>query len=215
MTSQSSSDTSMTVGEASAKPVGISSSRNLRPAAPGAGEAILWEGRPDSGIWRLLEFLGFAFALGMLSWLALLLIRPHLSGSLMAGQPDASSVPLILGMTIGVIAIIGLPVWLRSSARGRARYMLTNRRALIWLGDRIVGEAILFGADMRTLPVESPANVEFAARGVWLDWRLRDQGPDRVRFERIADAPTVAALAEKHGARWIDRPDTEQPPAES
>lgn len=175
------------------------------------GEAILWEGQPDSSTLRILEFLGFMLFLGFLSWVALALIQPHFGGSAFAGQPDGSSVPLIIGMTLGMLLIIALPIWLRSSARGRVRYMLTNRRALLWLGDRIVGEAILFGAEMRVTPPDAPDMVQFDARGVWLDWRLRDQGPDCVRFERIADAALLAPLAEKHGARWIDRPEPESP----
>lgn len=184
--------------------------RALRPLAPGEGEIILWEGRPDSATRRLLELLGFLLLMGLLSWLAIELIRPHFSGSPFAGQPDATALPLILAMVIGMMAIIAIPVWLRSSARGRARYMLTNRRALIWLRSRIVGEALLFGAEMQ---VEGPT-VSFTTPGVWLDWRLKDEGPDRVRFERIADAQAVAAMAEEHGARWIDRPEPDGSDAE-
>lgn len=163
---------------------------------------MLWQGRPNSALWRALEFLGFLVLLLLLSWLAITLIQPHLGGSAFAGNPNSGSLPLILAMVTGMMVIIALPVWLRSSARGRVRYMLTNRRALVWLGDRIVGEAILFGSSMRSTDTQ----VEFAAPHIWLDWRLKDQGPDRVRFERIADARDVAAIAEKHGARWIDPP---------
>ena len=131
------------------------------------------------------------------------MIQPHLSGSGFAGEPTADAVPLVLGMVLGMMLIIALPVWLRSSARARARYMLTNRRALIWLGDRIVGEALLFGADMRA----SGQEVSFEAAHMVLSWRLKDEGADRLRFEQIADAPGVAALAEEHGARWVDRPE--------
>lgn len=198
----------MAAGEASADAVRLGAARPLRPARPGSGETVLWEGRPNTGVWRLLEFFGYGLVVAALSWLAMLLIVPHFGGSSFAGQPDASAAPLIIGMVLGMVLIITLPVWLRSSARGRARYMLTNRRALIWLGDRIVGEAILFGADMRVTKNDAvSATIEFSARGVWLDWRLRDQGPDRVRFERISGAEDVALLAEKQGARWIDRPE--------
>jgi hypothetical protein len=169
----------------------------LRPAAPAEGEIVLWEGAPTSGLWRLLELIGFLLVLGLLSLVAVTLVAPHLGGSVFAGTPDPGATPLILLMVAGMVAIIALPVWLRASARGRARYMLTNRRALIWLGGRIVGEAILFGSEMAV----TGDTVRFAARGVWLDWRLRDQGPDQVRFERIVDAEQCAALAERHGAR--------------
>ena len=178
------------------------------PTRPGEGETILWQGRPAMLTRKLIELLGFLLLLGLLSWFALALIQPHLSGSAFAGEPTADAVPLVLGMVLGMMLIIALPVWLRSSARARARYMLTNRRALIWLGDRIVGEALLFGADMRADGQE----VSFEAGHMVLSWRLKDEGADRLRFEQIADALNVAALAEEHGARWIDRPEA---PAEA
>lgn len=181
----------------------IARARTGGPAKPGEGEIILWQGRPELLAQRLLELLAFLALLASLSWFALALIRPHLSGSSFAGDPTSGSVPLVLGMVLGMMLIIALPVWLRSSAKARARYMLTNRRALIWLGDRIVGEALLFGADMRA----DSQNVNFDANRMVLSWRLKDEGADRLRFEQIADALAVAALAEEHGARWIDRPD--------
>lgn len=185
------------MGEATAAELPVPGAAVLRPARPGEGETILWEGRPASGLWRLFEMLGFVLLIGLLAWLALLLIAPHLRGSAFAGQPDRGALPLVLGMVAGTVFIIALPVWLRASARGRCHYMLTSRRALVWLGGRIVGEALLFGSEMRV----ADGTVSFASGGVWLDWRLRDQGPDLVRFERIADPGTVAALAEAHGAR--------------
>lgn len=186
-------------GEATATGLGQARAGSFRPVKPGEGEAILWEGRPDGGLGQAFGVLAFFTLLGLLSWLALELIRPHLSGSPFAGQPTQSALPLILAMMAGMVAIIALPVWLRSSAKARARYMLTNRRALVWLGDRIIGEAILFGAEMETLPQE----VLFRTPNHYLDWRLKDEGADQVRFERIAGALDVAALAEEHGARWV------------
>ena len=170
----------------------------LSPQHPQEGEAILWQGRPTMLKRKALELIGFILLLALLTWLALELIRPHLAGSVMAGQPDASALPLILAMVAGMVLIIALPVWLRSSARARARYMLTNRRALVWLGNRIVGEAVLFGCEMRATPTE----VSFTAPNLWLDWRLKDEGQDRIRFEQIPDALDVAELAEQQGARW-------------
>lgn len=193
----------MTAGEATSEGIGQAAAPPLRPQAPGEGETILWQGVAQSARLRLLEFIGFALLLGLLGWMALALVGPHLGGSQFAGTPDASgAVPMILGMTLGTLLIIALPVWLRASARGRAAYMLTNRRALIWLGSRVVGEAILFGGSVRV--VED--TVEFAAPNVWLDWRLRDQGPDRIRFEHISDAEEVAELAEGQGARRVPGP---------
>ncbi|MFA7440786.1 MAG: hypothetical protein WCZ66_07415 [Sphingomonadaceae bacterium] len=190
----------MTAGEATSAGIGHAAASRLRPQHPGEGETILWQGVARSARLRLLEFVSFALLLGLLSWLALALVGPHLGGSEFAGTPDApSAVPMILGMTLGMLLIIALPVWLRASARGRAAYMLTNRRALIWLGNRVVGEAILFGSRVRV--VED--TVEFAASNVWLDWRLRDQGPDCIRFEHISDAEDVANLAEAQGARRV------------
>jgi hypothetical protein len=186
-------------GEATAEGLGAARARSYRPTKPGEGEAILWEGRPHGGLGRAFGFLAFLTLLGLLSWLALELIRPHLGGSPFAGQPTQSALPLILAMMAGMVAIIALPVWLRSSARARARYMLTNRRALVWLGDRIIGEAILFGAEMETLLQE----VLFRTPNHYLDWRLKDEGTDRVRFERISAAQEVARMAEEHGARWV------------
>ncbi len=198
----------MAAGEAAAGAATIPEARALRPARPGEGETILWQGRPQMLVRKLWELAGFLLLLGVLSWLAVVLIAPHLSGSAIAGSPDAGSLPLILGMIAGMVLIIALPVWLRSSARARARYMLTNRRALVWLGNRIVGEAILFGAEMRSAGNE----VSFQSPSLWLSWRLKDEGPDRLRFEQVRDAQAVAALAEEHGARWLDRP--EPPEAE-
>lgn len=186
-------------GEATAGSLGGARATSFRPVKPGEGETILWEGRPDAGLGRAFGFLAFLTLLGLLSWLALELIRPHLGGSPFAGQPTQSALPLILAMMAGMVAIIALPVWLRSSAKARARYMLTNRRALVWLGDRIIGEAILFGAEMETLPQE----VFFSTPNHFLDWRLKDEGPDRIRFERISQTIQVAQLAEEHGARWV------------
>jgi hypothetical protein len=103
----------------------------------------------------------------------------------------------VLLMVVGTVSIIALPVWLRSSARGRARYMLTNRRALVWVGRSILGEVVLFGAEMTV----SPDAVRFWSNGLFLDWRLRDEGPDLLRFDRLADPERVAEIAEAHGAR--------------
>jgi hypothetical protein len=189
-------------GEATADLPVAARAATLKPLRPGEGETILWQGAPGMRMRRLLELLGFLALLGLLTWLALLFIEPHFAGSYFAGSPDAGALPLVLGLVLGVLLIIALPVWLRSNARARARYMLTNRRALVWLGDGIAGEALLFGADMRV----SPREVSFATPGLWLDWRLKDEGLDRVRFEDIAGAGEVAALAEQHGARWRDRP---------
>lgn len=178
--------------------------QTLRPQSPGEGETVIWHGRPAMASRKLVELLGFMLLLGGLSWLALELVRPHLGGSAFAGRPDGQVLPLILAMLLGMILIIALPVWLRSSARARARYMLTNRRALVWLGDAIVGEALLFGAAMEA----SETEVRFETPGIWLSWRLKDEGHDRLRFEEIGEAMTVAELAEAHGARWLNRPDS-------
>jgi len=195
-------------GEAAAEGLSGIRTGTLRPTRPGEGEAILWEGRPSAGFGRAFSLLAFLTLLGLLSWLALELIRPHLAGSPFAGQPDASALPLILAMLAGMVAIIALPVWLRSSARGRARYMLTNRRALVWLGDRIIGEAMLFGAEMET----GPEDIFFTTPNLYLDWRLKDESFDRVRFERISEVLMVATLAEEHGARWVKgRPEEPSP----
>ena len=148
----------MAAGESAAdSAAGMPRARALRPQAPADGETVLWQGRPAMAGRRLVELLGFLILLGLLTWLAMELIRPHFAGSGFAGTPDASALPLILAMVVGMMLIIALPVWLRSSARARARYMLTNRRALIWLGDRIVGEAMLFGAQMEA----GPAKISF------------------------------------------------------
>ncbi len=196
----------MAAGEAvadSADGIAAAQARTGGPTRPGEGETILWQGRPAMLTRKVIELVGFLGLLGALSWLALALIQPHLSGSSFAGEPTANAVPLVLAMVVGMMLIIALPVWLRSSARARARYMLTNRRALVWLGDRIVGEALLFGADMRA----SASEVNFEANHMVLSWRLKDEGIDRLRFEQIPGAFDVAALAEEHGARWIDRPE--------
>lgn len=193
----------MAAGEAIAAGAHAAAARAGIPARPGEGETILWEGRPAMQKRRLAELAGFVLLLGLLTMLAVELIRPHFAGSEFAGKPDAGALPLILVMLVGMFAIIALPVWLRSSARARARYMLTNRRALVWLGDRIVAEAILFGADMRV----APAEVSFVAPRMVLSWRLKDEGIDRLRFEQIDHAEEVGRLAEEHGARWLDRPD--------
>jgi hypothetical protein len=101
-----------------------------------------------------------------------------------------------------MIAIIALPVWLRSSARARAVYVLTNRRALVLLGGKVIGETMLFGTDMEARETE----VRFDAAHMFLSWRLKDEGADYVRFEQIRDGLAVAAMAEEHGARWLNRP---------
>ncbi|TPE63744.1 hypothetical protein FJQ54_02510 [Sandaracinobacter neustonicus] len=180
---------------------------NRKPSPPGEGEAILWQGRPRMLARKLWELAGFLLLLSLLTWAAVELIRPHLAGSQFAGQPVNPSLPLILSMVAGMVMIIALPVWLRSSARARAHYMLTNRRALVWLGGNVIAEAQLFGAEMEA----DASEVRFDAPHMLLSWRLKDEGADRLRFEQIADAPAVAALAEEHGARWLNRP--EDPPA--
>ncbi|MFN3590867.1 MAG: hypothetical protein ACK4MX_00465 [Thermaurantiacus sp.] len=173
-----------------------------RPLAPSGGEVVLWQGRPALGAGRLAELVALLGMLGLLSWLSIELVLPHFAGSQFAGQPDATALPLILAMLVGMMLIIALPIWLRSSARGRARYMLTNRRALVWLNDRIVGEALLFGANMQVTESE----LRFETPALWLDWRFRDEGPDALRFERIANPEEPATIAEAHGARWVGRP---------
>lgn len=173
--------------------------RRFRPQAPGPAETILWEGRPALGAGRLFELLFLLLLLGTLSWLAVLLIAPHLAGSALAGMPDQRALPLILSMVVGTVLIIAFPVWLRASARGRARYMLTNRRALVFLGRAVVAEAMLFGAEMQV----SATGISFWAHGLHLDWRLKDEGPDQLRFERLADPEAVAAIAEAQGARRL------------
>jgi hypothetical protein len=196
----------MSAGEAIAGEELAPARLNRRPSPPGEGEAILWQGRPRMLVRKLWELAGFLLLLGLLTWAAVGLIRPHLSGSQFAGQPDNPSMPLILLMVAGMVMIIALPVWLRSSARARAHYMLTSRRALVWVGGRIAGEAQLFGAEMESGAQE----LRFSAPHMYLSWRLKDEGADRLRFEQIADAPAVAALAEEHGARWLNRPEDEQ-----
>ena len=173
--------------------------RPMRPQPPGEGELILWRGRPGGGLRRAFELAVVFTALGLLTLLAVQLILPHLAGSEFAGNPTGGSLPLILAMLLGMLSIIALPIWLRTSARGRASYMLTNRRALVWLGDRIIGEAVLFGSEVRQVQ----QNLEFTGALQWLDWRLKDEGMDRLRFENIAEAAEVAALAERHGARLV------------
>ncbi len=192
----------MGAGEAVSDAAAVSVARTRRPSPPGEGETILWQGRPAMLSRKLWELAGFLTLLSLLSWLAIELIRPHLSGSGFAGQPDGTALPLILAMTAGMIGIIALPVWLRSSARARAVYVLTNRRALVLLGRQVIGEAMLFGADMWANDTE----VRFDAAHMYLSWRLKDEGTDWLRFEQIRDGLTVAALAEEHGARWLNRP---------
>jgi hypothetical protein len=136
------------------------------------------------------------------------LVRPHLSGSKFAGTPTAGALPLILAMVSGMVLIIALPVWLRSSARARSHYVLTNRRALVLLGGRVIGEAKLFGADMEA----SSTEVRFDTAHMFLSWRLKDEGADRLRFEQLRDGLAVAALAEEHGARWLNRPEDPEAP---
>jgi hypothetical protein len=190
-------------GEAVAEGAVAGAARVRRPSPPGEGEAILWQGRPQMLARKLLELTGFLTLLGLLTWLAMVLIRPHLSGSHFAGTPNSNALPLILAMVAGMIAIIALPVWLRSSARARASFVLTNRRALVLLGNRVIGEAMLFGCQMQA----SETEVRFDAGHMFLSWRLKDEGTDYLRFEQIRDGLAVAALAEEHGARWINRPE--------
>jgi hypothetical protein len=200
----------MTAGEAVADDAALGVARVRRPSPPGEGETILWQGRPAMLARKLWELFGFLALLGLLTWLSVELIRPHLSGSGFAGAPDGRVMPLILAMVAGMVLIIALPVWLRSSARARARYVLTNRRALVFLGNDIGAEAMLFGADMQA----SASEVSFEANHLFLSWRLKDEGPDRLRFEQIPDALQVAALAEEHGARWLNRPEDPAEPDE-
>lgn len=193
----------MTAGEAVADETVAAAARVRRPQPPGEGETILWQGRPAMLARKLWELAGFLLLLGLLTWLAMELIRPHLSGSKFAGTPTAGALPLILAMVSGMVLIIALPVWLRSSARARAHYVLTNRRALVLLSGRVIGEAKLFGADMEATPTE----VRFDAAHMFLSWRLKDEGADRLRFEQLSDGLMVAGLAEEHGARWLNRPE--------
>lgn len=179
-----------------------SPARARRRSAIADGETILWQGRPTMLGRKLAELAGFLLLLTLLSLLAVELILPHFGGSTFAGHPEGNTWPLILVMLIGMFLIIATPVWLRSSARARARYMLTNRRALVWLGNDVAAEALLFGADMRVKPTE----VNFVSDYMDISWRLKDEGPDRLRFESIPDAHDVAMLAAKHGARWLDPP---------
>lgn len=185
--------------EAGALAGSLPEARYARPKAPGPAETVLWEGRPSIGAGRLFELLFFLVLLGSLTWLALLLIAPHLGGSAFAGAPGPESLPLVLTMVIGTVLIIALPVWLRSSAKGRARYMLTNRRALVLVGRSVVAEAMLFGSEMTV----TATSVSFWANGMYVDWRLKDEGPDRVRFERLMEPETVAGIAEGQGARRV------------
>ncbi len=193
----------MTAGEAVSGAAVDAVARTRRPGPPGEGETILWQGRPQMLARKLWELAGFLTLLALLTWLAVELIKPHLSGSEFAGTPNTTALPLILAMVAGMIAIIALPVWLRSSARARAAYVLTNRRALVLLGGRVIGEALLFGAEMEA----SDSEVRFDAGHMFLSWRLKDEGTDYLRFEQIRDGLAVAALAEEHGARWLNRPE--------
>lgn len=197
----------MGAGEAVSDVAVSSAARTRRPSPPGEGETILWQGRPRILARKMLELLGFFILLGLLLWIAMALIRPHFAGSGFAGTPDAGALPLILAMAFGTVAVIALPVWLRSSARARASYVLTNRRALVLLGRQVIGEAKLFGAGM----VASNSEVRFDAGHMFLSWRLKDEGTDYLRFEQIADGLMVAALAEEHGARWLNRPADPEP----
>jgi hypothetical protein len=193
----------MPAGEAAADDTLATAAAVRRPQPPGEGETILWQGRPAMLARKLLELAGFLLLLGLLTWLAMELIRPHFAGSQFAGTPTAGSLPLILAMVAGMVLIIALPVWLRSSARARAHYVLTNRRALVLLQGKVIGEALLFGAGMEA----SESEVRFDAGHMYLSWRLKDEGADRLRFEQLNEGLAVAALAEEHGARWLNRPD--------
>jgi hypothetical protein len=201
----------MGAGEAVSDAAAVPAARTRRPSPPGEGETILWQGRPAMLSRKLWELAGLLLLLGLLSWLAMELIRPHLSGSGFAGQPDGTALPLILAMTAGMIGIIALPVWLRSSARARAVYVLTNRRALVLLGRQVIGEALLFGTDMWA----SEGEVRFDAAHMYLSWRLKDESTDYLRFEQIREGLMVATLAEEHGARWQNRPDAPDNGADS
>jgi hypothetical protein len=201
----------MPAGEAAAEGALATAAAIRRPQPPGAGETILWQGRPAMLARKLWELAGFLLLLGLLTWLAMELIRPHFAGSHFAGTPSASSLPLVLAMVAGMVLIIALPVWLRSSARARAQYVLTNRRALVLLQGKVIGEALLFGAGMEA----SNSEVRFDAGHMYLSWRLKDEGADRLRFEQLTDGLAVAALAEEHGARWLNRPDLPDDPASS
>lgn len=180
----------------------IPAARTRRPSPPGEGETILWQGRPAMLSRRMWELAAFITLLGLFTWIAVQLIRPHFAGSGFAGQPDATAGPLIMAMVVGMILIIAFPVWLRSSARARSHYVLTNRRALVILGRNVIGEAMLFGSELWA----SETELRFDAGHMFLSWRLKDEGQDYVRFEQIRDGLTVAALAEEHGARWVNRP---------
>ena len=201
----------MGAGEAVADTAAVSAVRTRRPSPPGEGETILWEGRPAMLPRRMLELAGFLALLAAMTWLALQLIRPHLAGSGFAGQPDGTTGPLIMAMVAGMVLIIAFPVWLRSSARARAVYVLTNRRALVLLGRQVIAEAMLFGADMWA----TETDLRFDAGHMYLSWRLKDEGTDYVRFEQIRGGLAVAALAEEHGARWQNRPDAPSDGADS
>ncbi|MCS6987529.1 MAG: hypothetical protein NZM40_08920 [Sphingomonadaceae bacterium] len=173
--------------------------RRVRPRPPDAAETILWEGRPSVAAGRSRDAALLLILLAGLMALALFLVAPHFQGSAFAGRPGPEAVPLVLVMAAGTLLVMGLPLWFRATARGRARYVLTNRRALVLVGRSVVAEALLFGAEMTV----TDSAVSFWTPALYLDWRLRDEGPDRLRFDCLADPETPAAIAEAHGARRL------------
>ena len=162
-------------------------------AAPGwddlldTGEEILWQGRPDTALvfdanGLITSAFGIAFLLGALLWLDFALTHT-------AGLGVFSVVfPLIGVLFTGVGGYLVAGHYYASAYRRRNTwYTLTTKRAYVAtavFGQRSLKSWAVTPALTMSLTDDTPASI-------WFDPGAR---PQRVGFERIADARAVLAM---------------------
>lgn len=146
-----------------------------------SGEVLRWVGRAGGA--KSGSALVWTVVLIILVGAAVQVTLPHLQG---AALGPSLFVALIL---VGTLACLGVPLYLRWRARSRGIYIVTNRRALLLSpGGQVLGEAALPAGEVHL--VEDRLEIAPAR----LDWRLRDEREDRLRFEGLPDRDAVATL---------------------
>lgn len=145
-----------------------------------AEEKVLWEGQPDTQLRFGME----TMATGIFA-IALVLACLGMATVINRSMPGNFWVIFGPGLIVGAIIVLIVP-WLDSRKRARTRYRLTNKRAIIQIGQ--TGNSYpIPTSNVLMLRDGDPPTVTFAQL----------PGNRRISFERIADAAHVHQLMQE------------------